>query len=140
MQLLLGVPKCRKSREIPAHELSQPLGNWQWGMLRFGCFFSNKAQPFDSALVAADGGKSSESRLKYPLNRLSCFPMKRAVVKTSPLRFLAGTSVLAAEMSSVCSCAVPVGDNHVVPCSCIAVAISAIFADLAKTWAALCFN
>lgn len=110
-------------------------------MLRFAGFLSNEAQPFDSALLVAGRGEtSSESRLKYPLNRLNYFPMKRAVVKTSPLGFLTGTSALAAKTNSVCGCAVPIGDSHAVPCSCIAAAIGAIFADLAKTWAALCFD
>lgn len=102
---------------------------------------SFQTKPFDGAFLVADGGEtSSENRLKYPLNRLNCFPMKRAVVKTSPLGFLTRTSALATETISVRGCAAPVGDSHVVPCSCIAVAIGVIFADLAKAWPVLGFD
>ena len=61
-------------------------------------------------------------------------------MKTGPLGFFTGTSVLAAETSLVHGHAVPIGDSHIVLHSRIAVAIGAIFADLAKAWAASCFD
>lgn len=83
------------------------------------------------------GETSSLNRLKCLLSRLNCFPVKRAFVKTSPLGFLPGTSVLAAR-SWLCGRAVPVGGSQAVPRSCTAGATGAVFADPAKTWDVSC--